>query len=291
MTARKRSVVWQFVLRSAVILGGAILVAWAVVPSIIDEAALPSQSVAYLGASIVFLAGVLLFVNRHLTARDFFRPLDRVADVAGSLAKGDLDIEIPEQDRAGAIGGIARAIEALKWEIGARTAAEAALRQSDLRLRNLTRNVPGVVYQRVLHTDASVTYPFVSAGVRDIFGLEPQEIIADAKVFQDAVYEEDREDYSMRLKASAETMSARASELRVVHRNGSLRWVRCSEEYARIYGKSVEEFLRQVTSVHQLAKMFHPDDHQLYMDAITEGRTKGTACSPSALMGQIEVIG
>ena len=47
--------------------------------------------------------------------------------------------------------------------------AERARRETELRFAAIAANIPGVVFQRALHPDGTVTYPYLSPGVRDLF--------------------------------------------------------------------------------------------------------------------------
>lgn len=71
--------------------------------------------------------------------------------------------------------------------------AEAALRESDQRYETITTNVPGVVYQRVMHPDGSISYPFVSPGVRELYGLDPEAVMADSSVMLAVLHPDERD--------------------------------------------------------------------------------------------------
>ena len=59
--------------------------------------------------------------------------------------------------------------------------AAMALRESEAHLSNLTANIPGVVYQRLLEPDGTISFPYVSTGVSDIHGFEAEEIMRDPR--------------------------------------------------------------------------------------------------------------
>jgi diguanylate cyclase (GGDEF)-like protein len=56
---------------------------------------------------------------------------------------------------------------------------EAAFRAANERFAALVSAIPGVVYQRVVTTDGDIRYTYISEGARDLFGVSPQEILAD----------------------------------------------------------------------------------------------------------------
>lgn len=57
-----------------------------------------------------------------------------------------------------------------------------ALRTADERLSSLAANLPGAIYQRVVHPDGKIRYTYISEGARDLFGASPAEIIANPDV-------------------------------------------------------------------------------------------------------------
>jgi diguanylate cyclase (GGDEF)-like protein len=56
---------------------------------------------------------------------------------------------------------------------------EAALRAAKERFAALVSAIPGVVYQRVVKPDGDIRYTYISDGARDLFGVSPDEILAD----------------------------------------------------------------------------------------------------------------
>ncbi|MHB1219729.1 MAG: hybrid sensor histidine kinase/response regulator [Alphaproteobacteria bacterium] len=102
--------------------------------------------------------------------------------------------------------------------------AQEALREQETRLRSLAANMPGIVYQRVLHTDGSVTYPYVSPGVKKIYGYEVDEVMGESKVFPRGVAEEDRASYRKALEDSARNLTPRFWEGRERTKSGEVRW-------------------------------------------------------------------
>jgi GAF domain-containing protein len=57
-----------------------------------------------------------------------------------------------------------------------------ALGEATQRLSSVAANVPGVVYQRRVNADGSIAYTYMSDGARDLFGIAPEEIIANPHV-------------------------------------------------------------------------------------------------------------
>lgn len=102
--------------------------------------------------------------------------------------------------------------------------AQGALREQETRLRSLAANMPGMVYQRVLHTDGHVSYPYVSPGVKKIYGYDPEEVMGESVVFPSGVIEEDRASYRKALEDSARDLTPRFWEGRERTKGGEIRW-------------------------------------------------------------------
>jgi PAS domain S-box-containing protein len=100
------------------------------------------------------------------------------------------------------------------------------LSDSQAFLSALGGNFPGILYRRVLRPDGSIEYPYVSDGVRDIYGLEPAAIIANPAALLETLHPDDRPPFSAALERSAETLSVWSLEFRVRNTRGETRWVR-----------------------------------------------------------------
>jgi PAS domain S-box-containing protein len=109
-------------------------------------------------------------------------------------------------------------------DVDAAHRAQEALREQETRLRSLTANMPGMVYQRVLHTDGRVTYPYVSPGVKRIYGYDADEVMGETTFFPSGVVEEDRPSYRKALEESARNLTPRFWEGRERTKSGEIRW-------------------------------------------------------------------
>ena len=58
--------------------------------------------------------------------------------------------------------------------------AELDLAKTQSQLRKMTENIPGVVYQYVVHADGNHSVTYIGARCREMFGVEPEEVIDDA---------------------------------------------------------------------------------------------------------------
>ncbi len=92
-------------------------------------------------------------------------------------------------------------------------------------LEQITAQVPGVVYQFRLRPDGHACFPFVSEGIRTIYRLNPEEVQQDATKIIDILHPDDREEFMLSLKKSAETMQIWHHHYRIKFPDGEVRWL------------------------------------------------------------------
>ncbi len=112
-------------------------------------------------------------------------------------------------------------------DITERKQAEETLQESEKRFQRMAANVPGLVYQWVLHPDGSFSFPFVSAASREMFGLEPEDLMRDARILYAKIHPDDVEKFQSSVKRSAETLQPWKEEICHII-NGQKRWVACN---------------------------------------------------------------
>ncbi len=111
-------------------------------------------------------------------------------------------------------------------DITDRNQTENALRESEARYQRIAANVPGMVYQFVRRPDGSIAFPFISEGSRELFGLEPADIVANAMLLIDLIHPEDRVTFVAGVTESAQTMEPWNWAGRYFHlRSNSYHWV------------------------------------------------------------------
>ena len=62
---------------------------------------------------------------------------------------------------------------------------KSALQSANERFASLAASIPGVVYQRIVETDGSMRYSYISEAAQDLFGVPPGEIIANPQALFD----------------------------------------------------------------------------------------------------------
>jgi len=98
-------------------------------------------------------------------------------------------------------------------DITKRKQTEAALRESEQRLRSVASNVPGLVFQRVMRPDGGISFPYISEACRELLGIEPEALMQNGSLFLDCVIEAQREEYLARMRRSFRTLEPMESDI------------------------------------------------------------------------------
>jgi diguanylate cyclase (GGDEF)-like protein/PAS domain S-box-containing protein len=110
-------------------------------------------------------------------------------------------------------------------DISARKQAEAALRASEENFRLITSQVPGVVFRLALFNDGRREYSFVSNGVRELYGVSPEEVMADSHVLQALRHPDDHDVIEADLAEATTVAGPMLIQFRILLRDGTVKWV------------------------------------------------------------------
>ena len=111
-------------------------------------------------------------------------------------------------------------------DITRRKRIEAALRETEQRLGAIAGNLPGMVFQRILHRDGRLEFSYASEGCRAVLGIEPEDLMADPRLFLNLLSEPERHRFLTDLDKSADTLNPLEEEMAVVAPDGGRRWLR-----------------------------------------------------------------
>jgi PAS domain S-box-containing protein len=129
--------------------------------------------------------------------------------------------------------GRPRLFQGVMIDVSARKEAERAAAESELWYRDLTEQVPGVIYTAELHpTQRGYRLRYVSPQLTEIFGYGPEDW-ATTEQWLTTIHPEDRE----RVRAIDESVAEKDGfemEYRMIHRDGTVRWVR---DQAHVLGR------------------------------------------------------
>ncbi len=99
-----------------------------------------------------------------------------------------------------------------------------ALESADERLLSLAQNIPGVVYQRIVTPEGDIRYTYISEGAYELFGVSPEEIIANPRALFDCHGPEYSQDFRKRLLTASREMSLWDVEAPIITRQGEQKW-------------------------------------------------------------------
>ncbi len=118
-------------------------------------------------------------------------------------------------------------------DITERERTRRALQASEARYQRIAANVPGMVYQFVLHPDGAVDFPFVSEYSRELFGIAPERVTAQPTYLIESIHPDDRPSFDRSVVESARTLLPWKWEGRFRRADGEYRWIEGASRPAR----------------------------------------------------------
>ncbi|MCZ6511605.1 MAG: ATP-binding protein [Alphaproteobacteria bacterium] len=125
-------------------------------------------------------------------------------------------------------GEILRANERLQQEVDDRGRVEKTLREGDERFRDITSNVPGVVYQFKIDAAGKQSFPYVSETIETMLGINSTDVVDDADVWLDIVHSDDRDSLDLSIAESHRKLEPWNWEGRMMRASGDVGWFRGS---------------------------------------------------------------
>ncbi len=110
-------------------------------------------------------------------------------------------------------------------DVTERKQAELALRRNQAELQQLVALIPGMVYRIVIDAEGERRYSFVSDRVRDIYGVEPEEALADGMVLMRMRHPDDHHRDAAPITRALDTDVPLDYQLRIRRRDGQERWI------------------------------------------------------------------
>ncbi len=102
---------------------------------------------------------------------------------------------------------------------------ERELESSSIELERLSAQVPGVYFHLKINQDGDPSFPFISEKIKDLLGVDAQEVMKDASIAMGAVFIEDLERVYESLAVSSKHLNPLYLEYRVNGSSGKQKWV------------------------------------------------------------------
>ena len=122
----------------------------------------------------------------------------------------------------GSVGGLVDAIV----DVSEQKALERQAQEAERRLREITDNIPGAVYQIRAGADGALDYAFVSEGIRSLRGLSREQVLADFDACMAQVFAEDRPGLKATIGKALSELVPVEHEYRIRLPDKSVKWLR-----------------------------------------------------------------
>ena len=113
-----------------------------------------------------------------------------------------------------------------------------ALHSSEAKYGRLAANVPGVIFRYVQCPEDADSMLYISARCRETFGIDAETVMADISILWKVIHPDDKSALRTCVKASQKSLGDFTAEFRVLHPNGTVRWVQCAS-VPEIFGEGV----------------------------------------------------
>jgi diguanylate cyclase (GGDEF)-like protein/PAS domain S-box-containing protein len=114
---------------------------------------------------------------------------------------------------------------AIESDVTAQKEAEASVHEMLERLKKLTSNLPGMIYQYQLWPDGRSCLPYASEGLTSVYGIAASDVDQDASPILDMIHPEDRPRVMESIQLSADSLSLWEDRFRLIHPTGQSIWI------------------------------------------------------------------
>lgn len=117
------------------------------------------------------------------------------------------------------------------------------------RIHRLADHVPGVLYQYCLRPDGSSFFPFATEGIREIYGVSPEQVVEDATPVFEVLHPDDIARVSESIMESARNLTVWRATYRVSLPGGKVIWVEGESSPQQMPDGSIlwHGYIREVT--------------------------------------------
>ncbi len=100
------------------------------------------------------------------------------------------------------------------------------LTNKEAQLKDITSNIPGVVYQYVLNKDGVISIPYMSRAIENMIGIKADIFMRDANKIYDFIHPDDHSGFRDSLKQSAQSMTPWDHDFRVIIPDKRILWIK-----------------------------------------------------------------
>lgn len=145
------------------------------------------------------------------------------------------------------------------YDITERKRAQEAALEALTRVDRLAQHVPGMLYQYHLRPDGTSHFPYTSAGIKEIYGVLPEQVSQDAQAVFKVIHPDDLQQVSESIQASARTLSDWHAQYRLNLPDGRTIWVEgeSSPEAAPDGGVLWHGHIRDITERKKTESLLH----------------------------------
>lgn len=127
----------------------------------------------------------------------------------------------------------------LQLDVTESVLAKSKLEESALLLKNLSAQLPGVIYQYRYHPDGRNYFPFASDSMYNIFGITPDQVKDDSSPIFSRIHPDDLDETFASIVKSFETLEMWEYECRIVLPESDEKWLRGTAKPAKLDDGSV----------------------------------------------------
>ncbi|MEG5017615.1 MULTISPECIES: PAS domain S-box protein [unclassified Microcoleus] len=189
---------------------------WELEPLVLQNSAIPALEMIHQDDAPSFHESVAISAKTLEPLRwegRFVFPGDRIKWVSGASR--------PEPGEKGDI-----IWDGVLIDISDRKLAESALRQSEARFQKMAANVPGMIYQYLLHPDGSNEFIYLSSGCWELYELDPEKVQQNSDLIWARVHPEDLKNLLESIALSGKTLKPWIYEGRIITGSGKVKWIR-----------------------------------------------------------------
>jgi len=188
--------------------------------------------------------------HTHLVQRYFDQPSTRFMGQYNKLMHGkrkdgsEFPVEIGLFRLEPAVDGYA---VAMIRDISQRTLLEKEVVNRELKLRQLTDAMPGILYQYRYTENGEVQFLFVSSVAESILGVSPESLIRDSRTIFSKVHPDDRNQLFSAIAHANAHQTTLIHTFRIINNAGEIRWLQVSSRPEETDGETRTGSLLDIT--------------------------------------------